>query len=259
MVVTAGKPPPDVPGDSMKEPAFGLDAMWVPDIFQPELQAAGFTAFDIMSVMLTHISEVVRNNLAQLLSYRDLRMITDGLEPEYKRLLDEICPQLLTFSTLQAILKNLLAERVSIRNLYLALEAIAEIAPHVRKPEFITEHVRMRLAQQICGDIAAGQPLKIVRLGSKWDVTFLQALKRDAKGEVIEFDLEPKTLEAFASDAARIVKPLVDGGQSFAIVTSPEARPYVRLIMDRIFPNLPVVSHVEVSKAGSIDILAALS
>jgi flagellar biosynthesis protein FlhA len=259
MVVTAGKPPPDVPGDSVKEPAFGLDAMWVPDIFRPELQAAGFTAFDIMSVMLTHISEVVRNNLAQLLSYRDLRMITDGLEPEYKRLLEEICPQLLTFSTLQAILKNLLAERVSIRNLYLALEAIAEIAPHVRKPEFITEHVRMRLAQQICGDIAAGQPLKIVRLGSKWDVTFLQALKRDAKGEVIEFDLEPKTLEAFASDAARIVKPLVDGGQSFAIVTSPEARPYVRLIMDRIFPNLPVVSHVEVSKAGSIDILAALS
>ncbi|MFN0192264.1 MAG: flagellar biosynthesis protein FlhA [Aestuariivirga sp.] len=259
MVVTAGRKPPAVPGDPIKEPAFGLDAMWVPDMFAAELKVEGFNTFDIMSVMLTHLSEVIRNNLAQLLSYRDLRMITESLEPEYKRLLDEIVPSLLTFSTLQAILKLLLAERVSIRNLQFILEAIAEVAPHVRKPEIIVEHVRIRLAQQICGDISAAGPLNIIRLGGKWDVTFMQSLKRDNKGEVVEFDLDPKALEAFAQDASRIIKPALDSGNSFAVVTTPEARPYVRLIIDRIFPNLPVLSHLEVSKAANLSVIASLS
>jgi flagellar biosynthesis protein FlhA len=259
MVILAGRSTPNVPGDPVKEPAFGLEAMWTPDVFATEIKAQGYSAVDILSVMLTHLSEVLRNNLPQLLSYRDLRMITDTLEPEYKRLLDEISPAFLTFSALQGVLKNLLAERVSIRNIHLVLEAIAETAPIVRKPELITEHVRMRLAQQICGDISNGEALRIVRLGSKWDMTFLQALKRDNKGEIVEFDLDPKMLEGFANDTANVVKPLVDSGRSFAIVTTPEARPYVRLIMDRIFPNLPVLSHVEVSKASQIDILASLS
>ncbi|NJM28735.1 MAG: flagellar biosynthesis protein FlhA [Rhizobiales bacterium] len=259
MVVTAGRKPPTAPGDPIKEPAFGLEAMWVPDMFAADLKAEGFNTFDIMSVMLTHLSEVIRNNLAQLLSYRDLRMITESLEPEYKRLLDEIVPSLLTFSTLQAILKLLLAERVSIRNLQFILEAIAEVAPHVRKPEIIVEHVRIRLAQQICGDISAAGPLHIIRLGGRWDVTFMQSLKRDNKGEVVEFDLDPKALEAFAQDASRIIKPALDSGNSFAVVTTPEARPYVRLIIDRIFPNLPVLSHLEVSKAANLSVIASLS
>jgi flagellar biosynthesis protein FlhA len=259
MVVTAGRPPPAVPGDSIREPAFGLEAMWVPDMFAAELKSDGFSTFDIMSVMLTHLSEVIRNNLAQLLSYRDLRMITESLEPEYKRLLDEIIPSLLTFSTLQAILKLLLAERVSIRNLKLILEAIAEVAPHVRRPELIVEHVRVRLAQQICGDISASGPLRIIRLGGRWDMTFMQSLKRDGKGEVIEFDLDPKVLEAFAQDATHVIKPALDDGSSLAVVTTPEARPYVRLIIDRIFPNLPVLSHLEVSKAPNISVLASVS
>jgi flagellar biosynthesis protein FlhA len=248
-----------VPGDPIKEPAFGLDAMWVPDMFAAELKAEGFNTFDIMSVMLTHLSEVVRNNLSLLLSYRDLRMMTESLEPEYKRLLEEIVPSLLTFSTLQAILKLLLAERVSIRNLKIILEAIAEIAPHVRKPDFIAEHVRIRLAQQICGDISATGPLRIIRLGGRWDVAFMQALKRDNKGEVVEFDLDPKVLETFAQDASKAIKPALDAGSSFAVVTTPEARPYVRLIIDRIFPNLPVLSHLEVSKAANLAVIASLS
>jgi flagellar biosynthesis protein FlhA len=259
MIIHGAQVPPDVPGDVVKEPAFGLDAMWVPDMFAAELRSAGFNPFDPMSVMLTHLSEVVRNNLAQLLSYRDLRTITDGLEPEYRRLLEEITPGLLSFSTLQAILKLLLAERVSIRNLHQVLEAIAEIAPHARKPEIVVEHVRVRLAQQICGDISGDGTLRLLRLGSKWDAIFIQALKRDNKGEVIEFDIEPKTLESFASEATKAIKPLLEAGDSFTLATSPDARPYVRMIIDRIFPNLPVLSHVEVAKAVKIEVVGAIS
>ncbi len=175
--------------------------------------------------MLTHLSEVIRSNLGNLLSYKDLKALTDRLEPEYRKLLEETCPALISFSGLQGILKLLLAERVSIRNLHLILEAVAEVAPHVRKPESIMEHVRLRLAQQICGDIAQDGSLKIVRLGNRWDVSFLQSLKRDAKGDVIEFDIDPRLIEQFAGDLTKGVRALIDRGETFALVTAPETRP----------------------------------
>lgn len=259
LIITAGKPKPDVPGDDAREPAFGLEAMWVPDMFVSELKSAGYSAFDPVSVMLTHLSEIVRNNLSQLLSYRDMRALTDGLEPEYRKLLEEITPAMLSYSSLQAVLKLLLAERVSVRNLHLVLESIAEIVPHTRKPELIAEHVRIRIAQQICGDISTQGKLRVVRLGSRWDATFLQSLKRDNKGEVVEFDIEPKQLEAFATDASKAIKPHVEAGLSFCLACSPEARPYVRMIIDRVFPNLPVLSHVEIAKAVQIEVIGSLS
>jgi flagellar biosynthesis protein FlhA len=259
MVVLGGKEPPSLPGDSVKEPAFGLDAMWFPEMFGPELKHLEFNPFDPMSVMLTHISEVLRNNLAQLLSYRDLRIITEGLEPEYRKLLDEIVPGMMSFSSLQGVLKLLLTERVSVRNLNLILESIAEIGTHIRKPELIAEHVRMRMAQQICGDLSDDSLLRVMRLGHTWDGIFLQALKRDGRGEVIEFDIDPENLEKFANDATRQIKPLLESGRSFVLATAPEARPYVRMIIDRVFPNLPVLSHLEVSRAGQIELVEAMS
>lgn len=259
LVMLAGKPRPDLPGDEIREPAFGMEAMWFPEVFAAELRAVGHVPVDPMSVMLTHLSEVLRSNLGNLMSYKDLRALTDRLEPEYKRLLEETCPSLLSFSGLQAILKLLLGERVSIRNLHLILEAIAEVAPHVRKPEAIVEHVRQRLSQQICGDLAQEGTLKVVRLGGRWDVTFMQSLKRDGKGDVFEFDLDPRSIEQFAGEVTSAVRALIDRGEHFAIVTAPEARPYVRMIVDRLFPSLPVLSHIEVARGVRVEILASLS
>jgi flagellar biosynthesis protein FlhA len=259
LVVLGNKEVPSLPGDSVREPAFGLEAMWFPEMFNTELKHLGFKPFEPMSVMLTHLSEVVRNNLAQLLSYRDLRIITEGLEPEYRKLLDEIVPGIMSFSTLQGVLKLLLAERVSIRNLNLILESVAEIAPQSRKPEILAEHVRIRLAQQICGDLNEDSRLRVLRLGHLWDSIFLQALKRDGRGEVIEFDIDPTNLEKFASDATRQIKPLLEDGKTFILAAAPEARPYVRMIIDRVFPNLPVLSHLEVSRAGQIELVGSMS
>ena len=259
MVIRGTRAPPDLPGDETREPAFGMDAIWIPEMFAQELKSNGYQPIDTMSVMLTHLSEVVRNNLAHLLSYKDLRSLTERLEPEYRRLLDETCPSLLSFSTLQSILKLLLTERVSIRNLHLILEAIAEIAPHVRKPEAIVEHVRMRMAQQICGDLGQEGVLRIVRIGNRWDISFLQSLKRDAKGDVIEFDIDPRLIEQFANEATKVLKSHIDNGESFAIVTAPDARPYVRMIVDRLFPNLPVLSHIEIARSVRIEVIGSIS
>jgi flagellar biosynthesis protein FlhA len=158
----AGPRRPSIPGDEIREPAFGLPALSVPDSFGEDLKREGFQPIDNVSVVLTHLSEVIRNNLPQLLSYKDMKILIDRLDPEYRKLADEICTSHMSYSGFQAVLKLLLAERVSIRNLHLILEAVAELAPHVRKTEQIVEHVRIRMAQQLCGDIARNGQLNVL-------------------------------------------------------------------------------------------------
>ncbi|MBB3017320.1 flagellar biosynthesis protein FlhA [Microvirga lupini] len=259
LVVLGDGPMPDVPGDEVREPAFGMKALWISDVYMNEIKRQGFTTVDGASVLLTHLSEVIRNNLPQLLSYKDVRNLLDGLDTEYKRLLDDICPSQISYSGLQAVLKLLLAERVSIRNLSLILEAIAEIAPHARRAEQLVEHVRVRIAQQICGDLAEGGALNVLRLGNKWDIAFHQSLKRDAKGDVVEFDIDPRLVEQFGAEASDAIKTRMGQVQSFAIVTAPDARPYVRMIIERMFSSLPVLSHLEIARGVEVNSLGTIS
>jgi flagellar biosynthesis protein FlhA len=259
LVVTGDGPSPDVPGDEAREPAFGMKAMWVSEAFINNVKREGFAPVDNMSVLLTHMREVIRNNLAQLLSYKDMRTLVDRLEPEYKRLIEEMIPSQLSHSGLQAVLKLLLAERISIRNLHLVLEAIAEVAPHVRRAEQLAEHVRTRMAQQICGDLSENGVLKVLRLGNRWDLAFHQSLKRDAKGEVVEFDIDPRLIEQFGVEAAKVVRTHMDQGNQFVLVAAPDVRPYVRMVTERLFATLPVLSHVEIARGVQIKSLGTIS
>ena len=259
MVITGDGRKPDVPGDDVREPAFGMKAMWVSEAFANELKRGGFSGVDNISILLTHISEVIRNNLAQLLSYKDMRALFDRLEPEYRKLVEDMCPSQISYSGLQAVLKLLLAERVSIRNLHLILEAIAEIVPHVRRSEQVVEHVRIRMSAQICGDLTDNGALKVLRLGNRWDLAFHQSLKRDAKGDVIEFDMDPRLVEQFGAEAAPVIRERMDQGNRIVLVVAPEARPYVRMIIERLFATLPVLSHLEIARGVEIKSLGTIS
>ena len=250
---------PQLPGEEVREPAFGMRAFSVPEMFAEDVKREKLTGVDNMSVLLTHLSEVIRNNLPQLLSYKDMKALLDRQDPEYKKLADEICTTHITYPGLQAVLKLLLAERISIRNLHLIIEAIAEIAPHVRRTEQIVEHVRIRMAQQICGDLAEGGVLKVMRLGNRWDLAFHQSLKRDAKGEVREFDIDPRQLEEFGDQASKAIREQMEKGERFVVVAAPEARPYVRMIIERLFSTLPVLSHVEIARGVEIKVLGSVS
>ncbi len=250
---------PSVPGESLREPSFGMKAVSIAESFAADVERDGFKCIDTMSVILTHLGETVRNNLAQLLSYKDLRALLDRMEPEYKRLVDEIIPAHLSHSGLQAILKLLLAERVSIRNIHLILEAIAEIVPHVRRSEQVVEHVRMRVAQQICGDLSENGELAVLRLGPRWDLAFAQSLKRDPKTDTTDFDLDPRMVEQFGTDASPLIRQKMDAGLSFVLLATPETRIYVRMIVERMFATLPVLSHLEIARGVQIKTLGALS
>jgi flagellar biosynthesis protein FlhA len=259
MVLLGNGDLPQVPGEEVREPAFGMRAYSVSEMFVEDLKRDRFTFADNMSVLLTHLSEVIRNNLPQLLSYKDMKALIERQDQEYRKLIDEMCTSHISYPGFQAVLKLLLAERVSIRNLHLIIEAIAEIAPHVRRTEQIVEHVRIRMAQQICGDLTEGGLLKVLRLGNRWDLAFHQALKRDAKGEIREFDIDPRLLEEFGNETTKAVRAHLDAGERFVLVTAPDARPYVRMIVERLFATLPVLSHVEIARGVEVKVLGSVS
>jgi len=259
LIVIGQGPTPDLPGEETVDPAFNIKAMWIPDALVEEAQRLGFAPVDPVSVLLTHLAEVLRSNLSQLLSYKDMRALIDRLEPEYKRLIDEMVPGFISNSGLQTVLKLLLAERVSIRNLELILEAISEVVPYVRRPESIVEHVRVRLASQICGDFSVDGTLSVLRLGNRWDLFFHENMKRDAKGEIVGFDADPSLIERFGGDISNAIRQHADRGEIFVVVTTPEARPYVRLIVSRIFSAQPVLSHLEIACGVQLRSLGAVS
>ena len=138
------------------------------------------------------------------------------------------------------------------------IEAIAEVAPHVRRTEKLVEHVRMRMAQQICGDLAENGVLNVLRLGGRWDLVFQESLKRDANGDVREFDMDPRQLETFGREASTAINKLLDQSKQFAVLTSPEARTYVRMILERLFPSLPVLSHVEIARGVEVNVIGSV-
>ncbi len=259
LIITGDGRKPDLPGQDVREPAFGMKAVWVSDAYLAEAKRQNFQSVDTLSILLTHVSEVIRNNLAQLLSYKDMRALLDRLEPEYKKLIEDICPSQISYSGLQAVLKLLLGERVSIRNLHLILEAVAEIVPHVRRSEQVAEHVRIRISQQICGDLADNGALKVLRLGNRWDLAFHQSVKRDAKGDVAEFELDPRMVEQFGQEASAAIRERMDQGHSFVLIAAPEVRTYVRMIIERMFATLPVLSHLEIARGLEIKPLGTVS
>ena len=259
LVIFGDGPKPDLIGEPTREPAFGMNAMWISPAFVAEAKRAGYDPVDNISVILTHLSEALRNNLAQLFSYRDMRALLDTLDPEYRKLLEEICPAQISYSGLQSIFKALLAERISIRSLNLILEAIAEVVPHLRRVEQIVEHVRIRIAPQICNEVVVDGVLNVVRAGARWDQTFHRHLKRDAKGEIVEFDIDPPLIEQFQSEAKAALSSFLDRGEAFVLVTTPENRPYLRMITERLFPNISVLSTLEIARGVNIKTLGSIS
>jgi flagellar biosynthesis protein FlhA len=115
------------------------------------------------------------------------------------------------------------------------------------------------MAQQICGDLAQGGALKILRLGNRWDLVFHQSLKRDGKGDVVEFDIDPRLVEEFGEEASAVIRKHMDAGEHFVIVATPETRPYVRMIVERLFATLPVLSHLELARGIDIQSLGTIA
>ena len=233
-----------LPGERVKEPAFGLDAAWIDDTAREEASLRGYTVVDPATVLATHLTELVKEHMPELLTFAEVKKLIKDLPKDTQSLLDDVAPAHISWSGVQRILQNLLRERVSIRDLGAIVEAIAEAAPATHDLVQITEHVRMRLARQITFQHQNGDgALAIVSLSPAWEQTFAEALvgERDK-----QLSLAPSKLHQFVADVRQAFERAAREGETPVLLTSPAIRPYVRSLVERFRGATAVLSQGEV-------------
>ena len=186
----------DLPGMHGLEPTFGLPATWVDASLREQAQFKGYTVVDPVTVLSTHLTEILRNNVSELLSYAEVRKLLDELPEHESRLLEEIVPTQISYTAIQRVLQMLLTERISIRDLSTILEGIAEATGYTSNVQMITEHVRSRLARQICAAHTNHEGyLPLITMAPQWEHAFIEAIIGD--GDNRELAMAPSKLQEF--------------------------------------------------------------
>jgi len=235
----------DLPGEHVREPAFGLPATWIEDSMREEATFRGYTIVDPATVLTTHLTEILKDNMSDLLSYAELQKLLKELTPEQKKLADDLMPAVVTAGTVQRVLQSLLKERVSIRDLPAILEGIAEAAPHTAGVTALVEHVRSRLSKQLCWQNRSDDgSLAIVTLAGEWEQAFADSLV--GVGDEKQLAMAPSRLQEFIRAVRDTFERVALSGETGVLLTSPGIRPYVRSIVERFRGQTVVMSQNEI-------------
>jgi len=240
-----GGGPLQIEGTDAQEPSFRIPARWIEPRQRAEAARLGLTVVDVETVVTTHLSETVKAHMGQLMSYAATQKLLDGLGLENQKLVQDLVPGILPLTTVQKVLANLLIERISIRHLTLILEAMHEAAGFTRNVRLITEHVRGRLAMQICKSLQGDDGLvAVMPLSPQWEREMSEAIVSD--GDQRSFVLPPSRVQEFVQTVRTRLAAAATRGTWPAILTSSESRPFVRSLVERINPTINVISHAEV-------------
>ena len=246
-----------LPGESTVEPTFGLPATWIMPALRDEALAIGLTVVDPATVITTHLTEVVRDNLADLLTYAETQKLLGDLPPEYQKLMGELVPARITTAGIQRVLQGLLAERVSIRDLPRILEAIAEALGVTQSTMLITEHVRARLGRQISNACTAeGGFVPILAISPAWEQAFAAAIV--GQGDERQLAMAPSELQRFVHAFQDALESHAMRGELPVLLTSPGIRPFVRSIVERVRPATVVLSQNEIHPKARIRTLGQI-
>ncbi|MCR9129510.1 MAG: flagellar biosynthesis protein FlhA [Alphaproteobacteria bacterium] len=241
----------DLPGTHVKEPAFGLPATWIEETLREEATFRGYTLVDPAAVLVTHLTEILRDNMADLLSYSETEKLLDSLPKEHKKLLDEITPGQISRAGVQRVLQNLLKERVSIRDLPAIIEGVAEASGATQNLDAVTEHVRARLSRQICyANRGPDGMLPVLSLTPQWEQAFAEALVGD--GERRQLALAPSKLRDFVAQVRDGFDRAGAAGDVPVLLTSPQIRPYVRSLAERFRPQTVIMSQNEIHPSARL-------
>ncbi len=251
LVMDPGGAPVEIPGEATTEPAFGLPATWVDQEAREDASFRGYTVVDAATVITTHLTEIIKDNMQDLLSYAETQKLLDDMAGEHQKLLNDIVPTHITTSGIQRVLQMLLTERVSIRDLPTILEGISEATGFTQNVVMITEHVRSRLARQLCavhGDHDGAVPL--VTLSHEWEQAFADSLI--GQGEEKQLAMAPTQLQEFIGSVRMVFDQQAEKGETPILLTSPMIRPYVRSIIERFRPVTVVMSQNEIHPKATI-------
>jgi flagellar biosynthesis protein FlhA len=235
----------NMPGTHTVEPTFGLPATWVDASLKEDASMKGYTVVDAATVLSTHLTELLKSNMAELLSYAEVQKLLKELPKEQAEIVKDLVPSLITVSGIQRVLQILLAERVSIRDLATILEGIADGITGTRNPVMLAEHVRMRLSRQICAQHAgAGGYLPLIALSAAWEQSFAEAMV--GQGEERQLAMQPSKLSEFINLVRERFEAAAREGEAPVLVTSSGIRPFVRGIVERFRAQTPVMSQSEI-------------
>ncbi|QHL89749.1 flagellar biosynthesis protein FlhA [Sphingomonas changnyeongensis] len=256
MVINPGGGSVGLPGDDTREPVFGLPALWIDRDLREEAGFRGLTVVDCGTIIATHLTELVKDNIADMLSYLETQKLLNEVHKDAEKLVADLVPSKITISGVQRILQNLLAEGISIRDLPTILEGIADSVPLTSNLAQITEHVRSRLARQISAQQAREGAIPIVTLSAEWDNAFAESII--GQGEDRHLAMAPSALQGFIAAVRDTYDRLAGMGEIPCILTNPSIRPFVRSIIERVRPATVVLSQNEIHARARIRSLGTI-
>ena len=233
------------------EPSFGLPAKWITEPVKEDAEMLGYTVVDPPSVVSTHLTEMIRANAHELLGRQEAKQLIDHLRETHAILVEELTPTPLSIGEIQKVLAKLLRENVSIRNLPIIFETLADYAKLTSDTDILTEYVRQALARQITTQFVNGQPaLKVITVSGKVEKMVADSIQQTDHGNYLAMDPQESqyVLEAIAKEVERV--SFME--QSPLILCSPGVRMYLRQLTERYFPQIPILSYNELDAAVEI-------
>ncbi|HLU21887.1 MAG TPA: flagellar biosynthesis protein FlhA [Bacillaceae bacterium] len=241
------------------EPSFGLPAKWITEEVKEQAEILGYTVVDPPSVVSTHITEVLKVNAYELLGRQETKQLIDHLQESYPILVEEVTPNPLSVGEVQKVLAKLLKEFVSIRNLPVIFETLADYGRMTTDTDLLAEYCRQALARQITNQYAEdNSPLKVITVSGKVEKLIADSIQQTEHGNFMSLD--PNDSQAILEAAASQIEQLSMMQQTPIILCSPAVRMYVRQLTERYFPQVPVLSYneldanVEVQSTGMVNI-----
>ena len=246
----------EVPGIETTEPAFGLPALWIPDSEREQAELNGYTVVDAVSVLATHLTEVIKSHAAEILGRQETQNLIDNLKKVNETLVKEVVPDLVTVGEVQKVLQNLLAERISIRDMETIFEVLSDYARATKDTEILTEYVRHAMARQITQANVQNGQLPCVTLDAALENRIAGAVQRTDRGSYVSFD--PDSMKKLVTALDNELQKLTNMGYQPIVLTSPAVRLYFRKLVERSVPGLIVLSQAEIESSVEIQILGVV-
>ncbi|MBE6058406.1 FHIPEP family type III secretion protein, partial [Clostridium sp.] len=235
----------EIPGIKGMEPAFGLPAVWINKDQREEAELKGLTVVDPTTVMVTHLTEIIKNHSYELLGRQEVKLILDSMKEKYSAVTEELIPDLMTIGEIQKVLQNLLKERVSIKDMVTILESLADNSRNTKDIEVLTEYVRFSLARSICNPlIDENAALTVITLDPSIEQTINNNIQKSMQGSFPALD--PDTTSSILNGLKQKLDEVYFYNNQAVVLVSPNIRPAFRRLIEMVFPAVNVLSLNEV-------------
>jgi flagellar biosynthesis protein FlhA len=245
-------------GVPTKEPAFGLDALWVPETDKERAQFSGYTVVDLPTVVTTHLTEMVRSNMSELLARQETQHLIDTVQKDAPKVVEELIPILMTVGQVQQVLRQLLKEQISIRDLRTILETLADWAPTVKHPEKLAEFVRRRLSRSITAKYLSPEgTLPLASLNPLVERALSEAVQQTDEGSYLA--LEPGIAQRLINRLTQVSEKFMERGLTPVVLAPGHVRAALAHFIDRFTPGIAVISHQEIAPNTKVQSLGVVA